>query len=72
MFKSLLTFLKSLFTSAEDATGILDNLVDFSLIHTEMWVDEALSESKRKAEQLEIDEEWKKEKLASIRKSRQR
>lgn len=69
MFKSLFTFLKALFTSAEDLTGTIDNLVDFSLIHTEMWVDEALAESKRKSEQLEIDEEWKKEKLKAIRKS---
>lgn len=69
MFKSLFTFLKALFTSAEDATGALDNIVDFALLHTDSWVDEALAENRKKAEQLGIDPEYKKEKLASLRKS---
>lgn len=69
MFKSLFTFLKSLFTSAEDLTGVLDNAIDFALLNTESWVDEALAENKRKAEELGLDPEYKKEKLKAIRKS---
>lgn len=69
MFKSLFTFLKALFTSAEDATGALDNIVDFALLTTDSWVDEALEENRKKAEQLNIDPEYKAQKLASLRKS---
>ena len=69
MFKALFTLLKSLFTTAEDLTGVVDNAVDFALLHTEVWVDEALAENKKKAEELGIDEEYKAAKLASIRKS---
>ena len=69
MFKALFTLLKSLFTTAEDLTGVIDNAVDFALLHTESWVDEALSENQRKAEQLNIDPEYKEAKLKAIRKS---
>lgn len=71
MFKSLFTFLKSLFTSAEDLTGVLDNAVEFALLHTESWVDEALAENQKKAEALNIDQEYKAAKLKAIRKSQQ-
>ena len=71
MFKSLFTFLKSLFTSAEDLTGVLDNGVNFALLHTESWVDEALAENQKKAEALNIDQEYKAAKLKAIRKSQQ-
>ena len=71
MFKSLFTFLKSLFTSAEDLTGVLDNGVEFALLHTESWVDEALAENQKKAEALNIDPEYKAAKLKAIRKSQQ-
>ena len=71
MFKSLFTFLKSLFTSAEDLTGVLDNAVEFALLHTEWWVDEALAENQKKAEALNIDPEYKAAKLKAIRKSQQ-
>ena len=71
MFKSLFTFIKSLFTSAEDLTGVVDNAVHFALLHTESWVDEALAENKAKAEKLNIDPEYKAEKLKAIRKSQQ-
>ena len=71
MFKSLFTFLKSLFTSAEDLTGVLDNAVEFALLRTESWVDEALAENQKKAEALNIDPEYKAAKLKSIRKSQQ-
>ena len=70
MFKSLFTFLKALFTSAQDLTGVLDNAVDYALLHTETMVDEALAENKKKAEELGIDPAYKAEKLAAIRKSR--
>ena len=69
MFKSLFTFLKSLFTTAEDLTGVVDNVVDFALLHTDSWVDEALAENKKKAEQLGLDPEYKEAKLKTIRKS---
>ena len=69
MFKSLFTFLKSLFTTAEDLTGVVDNVVDFALLHTDSWVDEALAENKKKAEQLGLDPEYKEAKLKAIRKS---
>ena len=69
MFKSFFTLLKSLFTSVEDLTGVVDNAVDFALLHTESWVDEALAENQRKAEELNIDQEYKAEKLRAIRKS---
>ena len=69
MFKSLFTFLKSLFTTAEDLTGVVDNAVTFALLHTESWVDEALAENRDKAEKLNIDAEYKAEKLKAIRKS---
>ena len=69
MFKSLFSLLKSLFTTAEDLTGVIDNAVDFALLHTESWVDEALAENKAKAEKLGIDAEYKAEKLKAIRKS---
>lgn len=69
MFKSLFTFIKSFFSSAEDLTGVVDNAVAFALLHTESWVDEALAENKRKAEELNIDAEYKAEKLKAIRKS---
>ena len=69
MFKSIFNFIKAFFTSAEDLTGALDNAVQFTLLHTESWVDEALYENKKKAEELNIDPEYKKEKLKAIRKS---
>ena len=69
MFKSLFTFLKALFTSAEDMTGAIDNVVDFALLTTESWVDEAIAENKKKAEQLGLDPEYKEAKLKAIRKS---
>lgn len=69
MFKSLFNLLKSLFTSVEDLTGVVDNAVDFALLHTESWVDEALAENQKKAEALNIDPEYKAEKLRAIRKS---
>ena len=69
MFKALFTLLKSLFTTAEDLTGVVDNAVDFALLHTEVWVDEALAENKKKAEELGIDPEYKEAKLKAIRKS---
>ena len=72
MFKSLFALLKSLFTTVEDLTGVIDNATDFALLHTETWVNEALSENKKKAEELNIDPEYKKAKLASIRKSSQK
>lgn len=69
MFKAIFSFIKSLFTSVEDLTGVIDNGVNFALLHTESWVDEALAENKRKAEELNIDQEYKAEKLKAIRKS---
>ena len=69
MFKSLFTFIKSFFTSAEDLTGVVDNAVAFALLHTESWVDEALAENQKKAEALGIDPAYKAEKLKAIRKS---
>ena len=69
MFKSFFTLLKSLFTTVEDLTGVVDNAVDFALLHTESWVDEALAENQKKAEALNIDQEYKAEKLRAIRKS---
>ena len=69
MFKSIFAFIKALFTTAEDLTGVLDNAVDFALLHTETWVDEALAENRDKAEKLNIDAEYKAEKLKAIRKS---
>ena len=72
MFKSLFNFIKSFFASAEDITGAVDNAVQFALLHTESWVDEALAENKRKAEELNIDPAYKAEKLKAIRKSQQR
>ena len=71
MFKSFFTLLKSIFTSAEDLTGVVDNAVDFALLHTESWVDEALAENQKKAEALNIDPEYKAVKLKAIRKSQQ-
>ena len=71
MFKSFFTLLKSLFTSVEDLTGVVDNAVDFALLHTESWVDEALAENQKKAEALNIDPEYKATKLKAIRKSQQ-
>lgn len=69
MFKSFFTFIKSFFTAAEDLTGVVDNAVQFALLHTESWVDEALAENKKKAEELNIDAEYKAAKLKAIRKS---
>lgn len=69
MFKAIFTFIKSLFTSAEDLTGALDNVVEFTLLHTESWVDEAYEENRKKAEAMNIDQELKAQKLKSIRKS---
>lgn len=70
MFKSIFTFIKSLFSSGEDLTGIVDNAVHFALLHTESWVDEALAENQKKAEALGIDPEYKAAKLKSICKSK--
>ena len=72
MFKSLFTFIKSFFSSAEDLTGVMDNAVQFALLHSESWVDEALAENKKKAEELQIDPEYKAAKLKAIRKSQQK
>ena len=72
MFKSLFTFLKALFTSAEDLTGVMDNAINFALLHSETWVDEALSENQKKAEELGLDPAYKAEKLKSLRKSQNR
>ena len=69
MFKSLFALLKSIFTSVEDLTGVVDNAVDFALLHTESWVDEALAENQKKQEELNIDPEYKAAKLKSLRKS---
>jgi hypothetical protein len=69
MFKSLFALLKSIFITVEDITGVVDNAVDFALLHTECWVLEALAENKAKAEELQIDPEYKAEKLKAIRKS---
>lgn len=70
MFKSLFTFIKSFFSTAEDLTGVMDNAVHFALLHTESWVDEALAENQKKAEALNIDPEYKEAKLKAICKSR--
>ena len=72
MFKALFTFIKSLFTTAEDLTVVVDNAVEFALLHTESWVDEALAENRKKAEELNIDPEYKEAKLKAIRKSSQK
>ena len=72
MFKSLFALLKAIFVTVEDLTGVLDNATDFALLHTETWVNEAIVENQRKAEELGLDEEYKKAKLASIRKSNQK
>lgn len=69
MFKAIFTFIKSLFTSAEDLTGALDNVVEFTLLHTESWVKEAYEENRKKDEALNIDPELLAQKLKSIRKS---
>lgn len=69
MFKSLFNFIKAFFTTAEDLTGVVDNAVNFALLHTDSWVDEALAENKAKAEKLNIDPEYKAEKLKALRKS---
>ncbi len=69
MFKSIFNFIKSFFSSAEDLTAAVDNCVQFAILQTESWVDEALAENQKKAEQLGIDPEYKKEKLKAIRKS---
>lgn len=69
MFKSIFNFIKSFFSSAEDLTQAMDNCVQFAILHTESWVDEALAENQKKAEQLGIDPEYKAQKLKSIRKS---
>lgn len=69
MFKSIFNFIKSFFSSAEDLTAAVDNCVQFAILQTESWVDEALAENKKKAEALGIDPEYKKEKLKAIRKS---
>ena len=69
MFKSLFTFIKSFFSTAEDLTGVVDNAVSFALLHTDSWVDEALAENRKKAEDLNIDPEYKEAKLKAIRKS---
>jgi hypothetical protein len=71
MFKSLFALLKAIFITIQDLTGVVDNAVDFSLLHTESWVLEALAENKAKTEELQIDPEYKAEKLKAIRKSRQ-
>ena len=71
MFKAIFSFIKSLFTSVEDLTGVLDNAVEFALLHPESWVDEALAENQKKAEELNIDPEYKAAKLKAIRKSQQ-
>lgn len=72
MFKSIFAFIKAFFSSAEDLTGVMDNAVKFALLTTETWVDEALAENKKKAEELGIDPEYKAAKLKSICKSQQR
>ena len=69
MFKSLFSFIKSFFSTAEDLTGVVDNAVSFALLHTESWVDEALAENRKKAEELNIDADYKAAKLKSIHKS---
>lgn len=69
MFKSIFNFIKSFFSSAEDLTAALDNTVQFAILQTESWVDEALAENKKKAEELGIDPEYKAQKLKAIRKS---
>ena len=71
MFKAIFAFIKAFFTSAQDLTGVIDNAVDFALLHSESWVDEALHENRKKAEALNIDPAYKAEKLAAIRKSQQ-
>ena len=71
MFKAIFSFIKSLFTTVEDLTGVLDNATSFALLHTESWVDEALAENQKKAEALNIDPEYKAAKLKAIRKSQQ-
>ena len=69
MFKAIFAFIKAFFTSAEDMTGALDNVVNVALLTTESWVDEALQENREKAERLGIDPLYKEEKLKAIRKS---
>lgn len=69
MFKSIFAFIKSIFTSAEDATGILDNAVDFGLLHTDIWVQEAYAESQAKTEKLGINRDEMNAKIKSMRKS---
>ena len=69
MFKAILNFIKAFFTTAEDITGVVDNAVDVALLYSESWVDEALAENQKKAEALNIDQEYKATKLKAIRKS---
>ena len=69
MFKSIFSFIKSLFASAEDATGAVDNAVQFALLHTETWVKEAYAENQSKSAQLGINDEEMQAKIKSLRKS---
>ena len=69
MFKSLFSFIKAFFVLAEDATGAVDNAVQFALLHTESWVKEAYAENKSKSYALGINDEEMQAKIKSLRKS---
>lgn len=69
MFKSIFSFIKSLFTTLEDITGVMDDGMKFALLHSDVWVQEAFAENQRKSEELNIDQEAMQAKIKSLRKS---
>lgn len=71
MFKSVFSFIKSMFITLEDATGIVDDGVKFALLHSDTWVQEAYSENVRKTQELNIDQSEMQAKIKSLRKSQQ-
>lgn len=71
MFKSIFSFIKSLFVTLEDATGVVDDGVKFALLHSDTWVQEAYAENQRKSKELNIDQKAMQAKIKSLRKSQQ-
>ena len=68
MFKAVLSFIKSLFTTLNRTTKAVDDITTASLFYTETFLQEAYHENDKRQQELGIDQEAFQEALERIRK----
>ena len=68
MFKALLSFLKSLFTTLNRASKVVDDVTSAGLFYSETFLKEAYHENDKRSRELDINEEDFQKALERIRK----